>query len=211
MREILVGAVATALAGLRRPPAAGLYITAIVSLPRLSQGKDDEDFLADMARAANGRVPCIAIATGSAKPQSDGQDGLEMTESIDLGVYIVSGNQRGVVDGRLFMDAASLADDTKDPGVFAILEHVTERLQGADFGVAGIHEPRKSDEDEIATFDDVTIWGQTYSVDFSRSINPDRSATPLMTSIEAKHKGIGIPNATSLDPLVTTVSPLDAP
>lgn len=207
VREVLVGAVAVALAGLRRPTK---YLTAIVSLPRIAQGKADEDFIAELARILQGRVPCIAIATGSAKPESISEDALEMTDTIELGVYVISGNQHGVVDGRLFVDAAAATDDTKDPGVFAMLEHVTERLQGAALGIAGIHEPRKTDEDEVATFDDVTIWGQTYSVDVSRTINPDRAATTLMTSIAAKHRGDGIPDATSLDPMIVTVTtPLD--
>jgi hypothetical protein len=113
------------------------------------------------------------------------------------------------VDGRLFVDVAAAVDDTKDPGVFAILEHVTERLQGADLGVEGIHAPSKIGDDVIVTFDDVTIWGQTYHVEVSRSINPDRDATTVMTSIEAQHMGDGIPDATSLDPMVDTVTPLD--
>lgn len=205
-RELIVGAVASKLAELRRPTK---YLAAIVSLSRPAAGKSDEDFLIDLAKAANGRVPCVAIATGDCKSQSDGEDGYEMTDTIELGIYVVSGNQRGVVDGRLFVDITAAADDTKDPGVFAILQHVTERIQGAMFGLEGIHEPRKFEEGEVWSGDDVTVWGQTYNVDVSSSINPDRDATTLMTSIEALHRGDGIPDASSLDPLIDTVTPLD--
>jgi hypothetical protein len=208
MRELIVGAIATKLAELRRPTK---YLGAIVSVPRPAHAKAEEDaeFLSDIARAVNGRVPCIAIATGKATTQSDDEEGLEITESTDVVIYVVSGNQRGTVDGRLFVDVGAAADDTKDPGVFAILQHVTERVQGSDLGIDGVRVPRKTDEDEVATFDDVTIWGQTYSVDVDLTINPDRPATTVMTSIEAKHKGDGIPDATSLDPTVDTVTALD--
>lgn len=204
-REVLVGAIATAIAGLRQPTK---YLSAVVSLPRLAHGREDDDFLAELARAVGGRVPCVAIATGDGKTETIGEDALELTETIELAVYVVSGNQRGVVDGRLFVDAAAAADDTKDPGVFAMLQHVTERIQGADLGVAGIHEPRKSTEEMVATFEDVTIWSQTYLVDTTLTINPDRDATTVMTSIEAMHKGDGIPDATDLDPMIDTVTPI---
>lgn len=205
-RELIVGAIASKLAELRRPTK---YLVAIVSVPCTPAGKQDEEFLAELFRAVDGRVPCIAIATGDAKSSPDSEDALEMTDTIEVGVYAVSGNQRGVVDGRLFVDVQAASDDTKDPGVFAMLQHVTERLQGADLGLEGVKVPIKSDEHAIVTFDDATVWGQTYSVDVCLSINPDRAATTVMTSIEARHKGTGIPDATALDPLVVTVTPLD--
>lgn len=208
-RELIVGAVASKLAELRRPPAAESYLTAIVSLSRVAGGKSDEDFLIDLAKAVSGRVPCVAIATGACKSDNDGLEALETTDTLELAIYVVSGNQRGVVDGRLFADASAIADSTKDPGVFTILQHVTERIQGADLGIPSVHEPRKLDEDEVWSGDDVTVWGQTYRVAVTVTVNPDRNATTVMTSIEANHEGEGIPDASSLDPLVTTVTELD--
>ncbi len=210
VREVLVGAVATALAELKRPTK---YLMAIVSLPHTARGGDDEAFLGDIARVALSRVPCVAVATGAAKPETDSGDGLELADTIELGVYVVSGNQIGVVDGRLFVSEAAEADDTKDPGVFAMLEHVTERLQSLEvtLGTSGVSVLRKTGEDEIATFDDATIWELKFDVEVKRSINPDRDATPLMTEIQADHKGTGIPDATSLDPMITTITELDEP
>lgn len=208
-RELIVGAMATALADLRRPPNANGYLWAIVSLPSMSRGAHDEDFLSELSKASAGRQPCIAIASGSSKAHSESEDSLSIEETIEFGVYVVSGNQRSVVDGRLFVDVAASSDDTKDPGVFAILQHITERLQGADLGLEGIAEPLKSDEFEVFAGDDATIWGQTWSVAAWQEINPNRDATQVMTSIEAKHEGTGIPDASSLDPLIDSITTLN--
>lgn len=208
-RELIVGAIGAALGDLRRPPSATRYLAAIVTVPRVARGSHDEDFLIDLAKAVAGRVPCIAIATGASKTKTQSEDLLEIEETIEVGVYAVSGNQRGVVDGRLFVDVTAASDDTKDPGVFAILQHITERMQGAELGLEGVAEPLKCNEDEIWTGDDVTVWGQTWSIAAWQEINPNRNATQVMTSIEARHEGDGIPDASSLDPLIDNIAQLN--
>lgn len=205
-RELIVGALAAKLDGLRRPTK---YLVRIASLSRVAGGKADEDFLIDLAKAVNGQVPCVAIATGRATAEGDGLEAIQLAEEIEIGIYVVSANQRGVVDGRLFVDVTAATDDARDPGVFAMLQHVAERIAGADLGVPGVDVPRKVDEDEIWSGDDVTIWGQVYRVRVEASVNPNRDGTELMTSIEAQHEGDGIPDASSLDPFVTTITTLD--
>lgn len=205
-REIIVGALAQQLDELRRPQR---YLAAIVTAPRLAHGKEDEDFVGELAHIANTRVPCIAIALGDAKSETTSEDGLELTDTIEIGIYVVSGSQRGLVDGRLFVDAKAAVDDSKDPGVFAIMQHVTERIQGADLGIEGVRVPVKTGEAMVMTLANASIWELTFRVDVDLSINPDRDATAVMTSIEAHHKGNGIPDASSLDPLIDTVTSLD--
>jgi hypothetical protein len=208
-RELIVGAMCAAFADLRRPPNGSRYLWAVVSLPSMSRGSHDEEFLSELAKACSGRVPCIAIASGSSKAHSESEDSLAIEETIEFGLYVVSNNQRSVIDGRLFVDVNAASDDTKDPGVFAILQHITERLQGADLGLAGIAEPIKSDEFEVFTGDDATVWGQTWMVAAWQEINPNRNATQVMTSIEAQHDGTGIPDASSLDPLIDSITTLN--
>ena len=210
-RELIVGALAAALADLRRPPNGARYLAGIVSLPEMASGKESEEspFLSDFAGAAGGRVPCIGIATGDAKSEAESEDALELRDTIEIGIYVMSGNQRGLVDGRLFVDVGAAADDTKDPGVFAILQHVAERIQGADLGIPGVGVPFKTGEALIMTFSNGTLWGQTYQLAVHFEINPNRNATTVMTSIEAKHRGDGIPDATSLDPLIDSITTLD--
>jgi hypothetical protein len=202
-RELILEAVAAKLAPLKRPTK---YLAAVVSLPRAEQ---DEDLLADIARAANGRTPLVAIAMGGKDPEGSGQERTQNHGEYEFTIYVLSSNQAGVTVGRLLVDERALADDTKDPGVFAMLEHIEERVWGASLGIAGIEEPIQVKEDELATFDDATIWFQRYTVGAHIAINPDRDATQVIDTIEAQHQGDGITPTSSLDPFITKVTALD--
>jgi hypothetical protein len=206
LRAMLVGALASRFADIMRP--AG-YVVSVVVLPR-QIGAGDEEALGDLARAAQGRAPCIAIAVSGKKMRPVGLDATEAAADLEFSIYAVSDHARGIVDGRLYQDAAA-ADSKADPGIFALLEHIEERVHGAFLGVDGIDEPRQHDEDELATFDDVTVWVQRYRVNVERRINPDRAVTAPLLSIQAEHMGDAIPNGGALSPFVTTVSTLEAP
>lgn len=206
LRETIVNALAGKLAELKRPTK---YLQAVITIPEMIGG--DEEGLADLARAANGRVPCVAIAMGGKKPDGGGLEAIDAITDLEFGLYVVSGNARGAVDGRLFVDAGSASSDTLDPGVFAMLEHIEERIWGANLAIEGVGTPRQTGEDQLWSGDDATIWFQTYRVQVERSIKPNRAVTAVLTSIEARHKGDGITPGSSLDPFITTISALEAP
>lgn len=190
--------------------AAGMYLASVVTIPRPIRGDGDDLGLSELEKAAQATAPAVAIAIGGAKPEGGSLDGLEGFADVEIAIYVVSKHARDLNAGRLYGDAVSAASNTKDPGLFAMLEHVRERIHAQDLGVDGVEVPRWAGEDEVLTLEGVTIWEQRYTARAAVTINPDRDATTVMTEIEAQHEGDGISGPED-KPLATTRTTLFGP
>jgi hypothetical protein len=149
----------------------------------------------------------LLVALGNKRTQSLG-DPLENHGELEVVIYVASAHSRDLVDGRLAGDGISSSNLEADPGIEVALEHVEECVLGQQLGITGVKEMRQTEEDEVATFAEFTVWYQRYTVEVERVIDPNRDETILVTSIEGRHQESGIPaglpdGATDLDPLVT--------
>lgn len=206
-RTLIRNAVITRLAWKHR--SVGGYLTAIKALPGFIEGRGDEAGLAALANSLLGKAPALAVALGRKTYEAADLEAFTQRGELELRVYALSEHSKDLVVGRLAADAISDADDTADPGIETILEHVEEALLGQELGIDGTSELRATDEDELATFDNLSIWVQTYRLQVERRINPNRGATTLITSIEGDHFLDGIPDPGTLSPLVETIAELD--
>jgi hypothetical protein len=184
-RTLIRQAVMARLALLKKP---ALYLQAVAALPLKIQGRSDEEGLGFLALALNGAAPALAVVLGRGDVAAAGQNAAHARKTIELVVYVVSNNVRGLVDGRLAGDAASAASDSADPGIETMVEHVEQMLLGFDLGIDGVEEIRPVSEDELATGQDVTIWEVVFSIRVDRSINHDRSITQLLLDIETRNR-----------------------
>lgn len=194
-------AITAALADLRRPTK---YLTAVVDLAApVHFGSGDAVNLAD---AVKGRTPAVAVAIGSRDFESGGTDNTEWHGPVEVHVYCCTTHARGLVEGRLVTDTVALADDTKDPGLDAIGEHVFTRLAGLplDDVYGGCLRARRYDVAYVGG--DLTVVELLFQVDLQTNTNPDRAATTVVTEILATHAeaAVGDPAATDalteLDP-----------
>ncbi len=202
----------------------GGYLAAVVELPKQARNvapdSDDESML---FKFLGGRSPAVGIALGRRSSESSGSLATEMRSTIDVHVFIISQHSRDHVDGRLAADAVAIADVTKDPGIEIMLEHVEQLLQGhtprdADGSeIATLGEMRATDEDELDTFADITVWEQRYEIAVERVIKPARAVTQLLLSIQGLHREDGtaaLPTdaAPGITPITTlaTLSPPEA-
>lgn len=187
----------------------GGYLNAIVPLPRLFRGEGDEDGLAIIARALQGQAPAIGIALGRKTYEATDSEANVSEGELAIGVYFISQHGRDLVDGRLSPDVVAQGAIDADPGIEVVMEHVEELLLGQELNIHGASEIRPVTEDEVATFDDVTIWEQTYAIHVARAIDPARKSTRFVTSIQGDHKVAGITDPGPLSPLVRTVAELE--
>jgi hypothetical protein len=209
MRTAVRNALVQALASLRI--ASGGYVAAISTIPRPIRGTvhDDIEGASDLAIALQGQAPAIVIALGPAKPHAVSMDGIDEQSVIDFSIYVCSKNQRNTVEGRLYGDSISAADDKADPGVFAMLEHVRERIHAQRLPIANTSDPRWHAEDEVMTATDATVWGMDFTIAVNATINPDRDVTQVLADIEAKHNLDGAPDGANANPLVTTLTEIE--
>lgn len=197
----------------------GLYVRTIQPFPALLQGVNDEDGLGRMKAVLNGQVPAILVALGDRKRADEGMNFLVGQAVIDLAIYVVSGNARDMVAGRLANDVTSTADITADPGIETMLEHVEQLLEGQDLGVDSIYEPLQASESNASTFEDFTVWEQLYKVKVDRDINPNRGILAIAQSIQASHEldgaSSGVPDpqppGSPANPVAGSITDLEAP
>ncbi len=203
-RSLVREAVIAKLAPLRI--ANGKYIAAIGALPRPLRGEDDDAGWAMITMATGGASPAILVALGNAKYEPFDTEALEVVSVLEIAIYIVTANKRGLVDGRLASDVVATASALADPGVETALEHIQELLLGQDLGINTVYELHLETESEVSTGVDDSAWEQRYSVRMQRAINPDRLITELMTEIESGNELDDVTPA-----LITTITPIAPP
>lgn len=186
------------------------YVAAVKPLPRVMRGEGDGEGLAMIQAALGSKVPAILVALGR-KRYEPLADPLETRGVLEVTLYVASAHARDLVDGRLAGDNVSAGDLEADPGIDTMLEHVEECLLGQQLGIAGTKEMRPTDEDEVATFAEFTVWEQRYELDVERVIDPNRDETILVTSIEGRHREQGTADVADDDvpeytPIVTVAN-----
>lgn len=204
-RTLIREAIIAKLAPLLTTANPARYVAAIKPLPRALRGEGDGDGFAMLKYEVAGKAPCILVAVGRKRYDSS-VNPLEARGELEVAIYLVSSHARGIVSGRLAIDAVATADLTKDPGIEVMLEHVEELLLGQPLGIAGVDMLRPTDEDEVVTFEDFTAWELRFVVAVERVINPNRDETELVTSIEGKHEESGtaaVDGDIDIAPLVT--------
>lgn len=210
-RSLVREAVAGRLADLLKAAEPPRYLAAIKYLPKPMRGQSDEDGKAMLIEVLQGQAPAIAIAIGRKQYDRTGPNTLEQVGELELVVYVTSAHGRDIVEGRLSQDVSAERTLTADPGIETILEHVEERLLGQELGIETVSALAGGEEDEVATFKDMTIWSQSYTVTVDRTVNPARGITQLVTSAENR---VGLDGVSGdLDApenaFVTTVSTID--
>lgn len=185
----------------------GLYLQGVIALPNRIIGRDDEIGIGQLINALGAQSPAMAVALGRGDHGEAGAPASRGRKTITISVYVWTNNVRGMVEGRLKGDAASLAGfgETKDPGIETMLEHAEQLLVGKDLGIAHVDEVRWQAEDEIYTGEEGSIWEAIYTVRVDRTINHNRLVTQLLTEIETRHNLSG---ADPANPVYTTRNPV---
>lgn len=214
-RTQLFDAIAAALGDLYRSAAPPAYLRPtkrIARIVRPSVNETHDGFgLKLVEDASQGNMPCVLVAFGDAKYSAQGLDPIDSQAELDVQLLVVSSHLGGMETGRLAADTTANADATQDPGLDTMLEHVEERLMGQDLGVPGIHELRWHHVGEVFTAPEYSVWEVRATALLERHVNPDRAETRVVTEIEADHKLDGVPAGGQLDPIVETITPLEAP
>jgi hypothetical protein len=198
-------------------PLKALYVRALAPVPMIWQGRADEKGLAMLLEAGMRAAPAVYVGLGRKNYEPGGNEDTEVRGALQVGVYVVSGNQRSLVEGRLSADTVATgiagdgsdADTTADPGIDIMLEHVEELLIGYQLPVDGVTVLESDWEDEIGTFDKVTIWGIHFTIHVERRIDPARGITQLVTEIETGTTPDTSPNLPTDPAFVTTLTTLD--
>lgn len=163
----------------------GLYVRSIVPLARPLHSHD-EDGLSLLATQVNGQCPAIVVALGKKTYEAAGSLQVDGRGVLEVCVYVCSANPRNEVDGRLANDVTAATDNTADPGIETMLEHVEQLLDGQDLGIATVYEMIAEVEEEVWTGADFTIFEQVYKLKVDRAINVNRNIATLVTSIAAQ-------------------------
>lgn len=187
----------------------GGYLRFVKMLPRPLRAEGDEDGIATFWKAVQGNTPSLAIALGRKTYEATDTEALLQRGELEFFVYAVSTHGRDTVEGRLAADVAADASVAADPGLETILEHVEELLLGQELNIKGISEIRAIEEDELATFDDCSIWELKFAVKVERQIKPTRASTRIVTSLQGDHRPAEIPAVHPLSPTVRSVAELE--
>ncbi len=193
-RAAIRQAIMDGLEELRRPTLPGggtLYLEGIFELAvpvRFTQDADEEHFRVTLA----GRSPAVAVALGDRSFSSKGTDDDEWGGTLEVHVYTVSRNARGVMP-RVAGDATSEASLAADPGIETITEHIFERLSGAVMRGARAAELRPVREGFVLFAEDAIVFEQVFEVDALTEVNKNRDLIVRLTSIDTSHTDASAP------------------
>lgn len=151
-------AIAALKAKIGRPYAVTGYALAIEPYNgELTEAKGVDDF----KRILRGRSPAVLLSAGSAALSSLSSQRTRFTRIVTLELFLVSAHQR-TREHRLRQDAASVANATRDPGIYQICEDVEAVLAGNDLGVAGAGPLMPKSEDALLQVEELTVWRLVY-------------------------------------------------
>jgi hypothetical protein len=159
------------------------YLRAVDEFGGVVRSWTDEDGIKLLEDQLAGRSPAILVSIGDGVGSPKG-DRFNLADDLELLVYHVNNNMRGLAIGRNKIDVAGAASNQADPGLHVALDHARELLVGqyADTSPA-IKHVRYDRTVELVTRRDLTIWLQTFQVRTSISVNRYRNATQLLESI----------------------------
>lgn len=215
-RKVVRDAVVARLAPLL--VSSGKYLSQIQPIgfvaPAGNRSEINDEERAMLHEIASGKTPCVLVAVGDKRYQASGMSTKQDNWSceIEVHVYAISQHARDLTT-RLAGDVASAASDTKDPGIWTILEHLEELLIGFQPEDAGtiktIHALRPAAEEELDVADDMSIWRQRYTTKLERFLTRSKGVTQALTQIRTEHDVVD-ENDTALpsNPIVTTETDL---
>lgn len=117
----------------------------------------------DFRLALGGRLPGVLVATARATYGKPDVSRVRATMRLDVDVYCCSNSMRSR-EART-QGAQTAGDPDPDPGIWALMEDVLNRLMGLDLGVAGAGELIPLEELPIEQADDMCVWRQRYYLD----------------------------------------------
>lgn len=165
----------------------GGYLALVAPFGGIVRSWQDDAGIDQLWMATQGQTPAILVATGD-KTYAPAGAAHNWQSGLELIIYVVSRNPRSLV-ARLATDAAAELDDTIDPGIDVILEHVEQAIVGKDFakaiadfgpGAVTIKQARPVREEELATTNALALWTQTYTVPVTRTIDPNRDLVAIL-------------------------------
>lgn len=164
----------------------GGFLEAIVPIGYRVDEKADDDSLAMLIEEDfRNRSPSIAIAALDSESEQAGGPGRSLA-SLEIEIYVFSSHKRSRTDGRARMDVTAIANQTRDPGVFAILELVWSRLFDAPLEPASAHELKRVSEHHMITGTKGTIWRQRWRLQQTYDADMARGITQLFTEAVTK-------------------------
>lgn len=182
-RTRLEQGVVSLLSGLKK--ANGGYLVEVIPYAFTMETAADEESVAQFVMTLS-RAPSIAVHVGDRVDEPGGIGGYSFRGEFDLHVYLSSNNMRNQQIGRMQIDSAGLADDTADPGLHVVMEHVRELVIGqyaTTPRAADIKQARPFRERAIITAQQITIWEQLYKVKVMTQLDEFRTVQQLLTSI----------------------------
>jgi len=184
-RTLILAGVVTLLASLLK--ANGLYLHSVIPWGGVIRSWTDTDGIAMLHESLLGRLPAIAVALGDRSSKPAGTGGWQFQSELELLLYFASNNARDITLGRQTIDVVGAAANAADPGLHVMLEHAEQLVIGGRCGAsATIKGIRPDREEELGTFDDMTLWLQTYQVTLARTIKKDRSVTQFLDDIRVR-------------------------
>lgn len=180
VRSLIRAAVLALLAPKLRPSS---YLAAIVPFPRVIADRHDEDGIDHAMEVLGGRAPAVLVAVGDARFTSTSTTPYRYQGEHDVQVVALSNSGRGLVD-RLTLDAVAEGDDTADPGIDVMLNHVGDLLTGRNLDAgAGIQPPRLVSVTHLETDKKLTLWAINFTVSAPASVRPTREQLERLTLI----------------------------
>lgn len=127
-------------------------------------------------------MPVIAVAVGTSSSAEAGNSKRNLAE-FEVHVYFYSPHRGGPTLGRMSPSASALASDIVDPGIDASIELAWMLLQNVELGIAKVHKPRHTRNDQVEVSAAHTIWRSKFIVPFEADVNHNRNLSVLLDRI----------------------------
>lgn len=165
----------------------GPYLRTLEPIPEPPDVEYMELQRAEFMRRMPGAL--IYLGGGARVPNNEGVSGRRARFDRELLLVIFAGRATNAVEGRLDETDKLPTDNRDDPGIRVILEHMIQRLEGAQLDTEGVMAPIVVDGFmPLETRTDWTSWGIRCTIRVEvTACSPDTRAAEPLDVIRAKH------------------------
>lgn len=133
-----------------------------------------------------GRAPVVLVSTGDAELDTKSTTRRRAVSILDLHIDVISAHLRSRETRHLGDEAGAVG--TSDPGAYAMLADVRDRVMGADLGVPSAGNPILVSEEALLLEDEVAVFRMTFRVRCGIEANPPALVPPVAVEVvEHRH------------------------
>ena len=167
IEDALIEQISSALLQSRNPRSGYLALVGTYN----GELEQDDISLEDFRRRLGGAFPAVLVSAGASPFTNESVARRRFRRDIVVELYAASNNLRSR-EQRVRVDPSFEANETRDLGIYTLLEHLHKIVAGNDLGLDGVSPASPIREEPLLQLDEFTVWRSIFEFKTDAHVEP---------------------------------------